>query len=181
MIVHLLWIDTNAAQSVADLKALSEEARGRQVMLVIHAQVYLERRRQMQVHCKSQGTSFQSGLFDNFLDRLGYEVLEMRVTRETASTWADLLFLRYPDHAAWEAAKKATLGGELRKGFQVAPGRMPMTTDWLMALEIEHDQKSYVITKDSKEEWQALRNARPSRVFTWKEAIDWLRTFPRAA
>lgn len=173
MTVRRLWLDTNVTRSVDDLKELSKLAQVKQVKVIIHAQVYLERRRQKQVELKK---AFKPKLFDKLLTQLRYEVPEMRVTRATAATWADTLYERYPDHVTWEFAKKATLGGELRKDFQVEPGRMPMTTDWLIALEIEHDRDSYVITEDGGEEWQVLRSER--RVFGWSEAIEWLRSLP---
>lgn len=174
----LLWVDTNVARSAKDLRNLANLARQKQVPLVIHPQVYLERRRQKQVECAEEGGAFNSVLFDNFLDRFGIQVFELHLARPNATAWADTLFLRYPTHAAWEAAKQATLGGELRKGFQVEPGRMPMTTDWLVALEVEHDPDSFVITEDQGEEWKALRDARPLRIFSLKEAFSWLQSLP---
>lgn len=174
----LLWLDTNVARSVKDLRELARLAQRKQVSVVVHPQVYLERRRQRQVECAEAGTRFDSVLFDNFLEEHGIHVFEMRVGRSTASQWADTLFQRYPTHDGWEAAKKSTLGGELRQGFKVEPGQMPMTTDWLVALEVEHDPDSFVVTEDQGEEWKGLRKAQPQRLFSLKEALAWLQHLP---
>ncbi len=135
----------------------------------------MERRRQMQVET---GEAFRPSIFDNFLERWGIQVFEMRFGHATASSWADMLFQRYPTHAEWEAAKKATVGGELKKGFVVEPGWMPMTTDWLVALEVEHDPESFIITADEGEEWRHLRQAVPRRALSLQEALDWLNGLP---
>ena len=170
----LLWLDTNAARSAEDLRKIAGAARDSSVSVVIHTQVYLERRRQQQARL---GARFDSGVFDQLLERLQFEVVEMVLTRAVASRWADTLARRFPADREWELAKKATLGGELLKGFEVPPGSMPMTTDWLVALEIEHDPDSYVFTKDTGKEWETLREAEPQRVFTsLPDVLQWIGT-----
>lgn len=176
--MSLLWIDTNVARSTEDLLQLSLLAQSRHVTVVVHPQVYLERRRQMQVHCAKRKIRFKPELFDSFLEEAGIQVFEMHFLRSTAAEWADALFSRYPTDEAWEAAKKATLGGELGKGFGTLPGQMPMTTDWLVALQVESDAGSFVITEDQGEEWRELRSAIPRRAFSWNEAFEWLKQLP---
>jgi hypothetical protein len=179
--VSLLWVDTNVARSADDLYELSQLAQSKRVTVVVHPQVYLERRRQMQVDCARKNKRFNPEVFDSFLEEAGIQVFEMHVVRATAAEWADRLFARYPTHEDWEAAKKATLGGELRKEFVVLPGRMPMTTDWFVALQIEVDPQSFVITDDQKEEWRILRRTFPKRAFSWNEAIEWLKGLSASA
>jgi hypothetical protein len=174
----LLWIDTNVARSADDLSDLSELAQSKGVTVVVHPQVYLERRRQMQVDCARRKKHFSPEVFDSFLEEAGIQLFEMHLVRSSVAQWADILFSRYPTHESWEAAKKATLGGDLLKGFVVPPGQMPMTTDWLVALQVESDPSSFVITQDQGEEWRALRGAQPQRVFSWEEAVKWLQKLP---
>jgi hypothetical protein len=173
-----LWIDTNQARSVTDLRKLCSLARSKDVQIVIHAQVYLERRRQMRVECAANGRPFVEAIFDGFLAQEGIKVPAFLFDQKTVSEWADVLYRRYPEKGAWEAAKKQALGGELRAGFQVLPGDMPMTTDWLISLVVEGDTSSRIISRDDGEEWRALREMAPKRVFTFKEALDWLYGLP---
>ncbi|MDI1444748.1 hypothetical protein [Polyangium sp. 6x1] len=170
-----LWIDTNCARSVADLTKIALLAREKGVTLVIHPQVYLERRRQMRV---STGAAFSPKRFDDFLEQLGIELAKLELDQTRAAAWADTLYERYPTHAAWEQAKQRTLGGMLRKGFEVPPGDMPMTTDWLISLLVEPDPSARVITSDLREEWRALREA--NRVLSLDEAMAWLEGLPTA-
>ncbi len=168
-----LWIDTNCAHSAADLSDLSRLARARGVKLVIHPQVYLERRRQMRVE---KGADFSIDRFDRFLRREGFEVPTFLLDQPTAATWADALYERYPTVGAWEGAKQKTLGGVLRRAFEVLPGDMPMTTDWLISLLAEGEPTARVLTHDDGEEWRELRKTK--RVLSWDEAISWLEGLP---
>ena len=170
-----LWIDTNKARSADRLTGLARLARRKQVEVVIHAQVYLEARRQERVR---RGAAFNELLFDDFLLTQKIVVHDLVFDQATAATFADALHRRYPTNEAWEHAKKQTLGGELRAGFKVEPGKMPMTTDWLIALAVELDPESRIITEDGKEEWRHLREAKPKRALGWDEAVAWLETLP---
>lgn len=62
-----LWIDTNEARSVVRLSKLCALARPKDVPIVIHAQVYLERRRQMRVDCAANCKVFSEAIFDGYL------------------------------------------------------------------------------------------------------------------
>lgn len=170
-----LWLDTNVARSSRKIAALCALARKKGVRLNIHPQVYLERRRQMRAE---KGPSFNVAVFDGFLKSEGIEVPTFVFDQSTAATWADTLHARYPTNADWEAAKQKTIGGELRAGFSTLPGDMPMTTDWLIALVIEHDASSWAITHEKGEEWCHLLEAEPCRAFGWDEAIGWLESLP---
>ena len=176
-----LWIDTNVARSVTDLRTLCRLAQRKGVRVVVHPQVYLERRRQMRADCARDGREFSEVSFDGFLRQQHIEVRPLVLDQETAGAWADALHLRYPSNETWEAAKKATLGGDLRAGFRVEPGDMPMTTDWLIALVVERDAAARIITRDEGEEWRVLREATPPRALRWEEAIAWLEALADAS
>ncbi|MDI1433783.1 hypothetical protein [Polyangium sorediatum] len=168
-----LWIDTNCARSAKKLRLLLPLARKKGVTIVIHPQVYLERRRQMRVE---KGEAFSSQLFDDLLAQLGIEVSRLELDQALAAGWADTLYARYPTSGGWEEAKQRTLGGMRSLGFEVLPGDMPMTTDWLIALMVEEEVSACAITHDSGEEWKVLRESR--RLFSWSEAIAWLESLP---
>lgn len=170
-----LWVDANYARSVVDLRELCKLARKKGVEIIIHPQVYLERRRQTRVEKQER---WKERLFDEFLRREGMRVPDFVLDQTTAAAWADDLYRRYPTTEAWELAKKATLGGALRAGFEVLPGQMPMTTDWLIALLIEGDPDARALTEDGCEEWRHLRTAEPKRALDWTEAITWLSGLP---
>jgi hypothetical protein len=175
-----LWVDTNSARGVRELSALASLARTKGVEVTIHPQVYLERRRQMRGECTRDGRPFAEGIFDGFLRREKIVVADFVFDKKTAAVWADELDRRYPTDDAWEGAKKATIGGQLRADFQAVPGKMPMTTDWLIALVVEGDPSSHIITRDTGEEWRALREMQPPRALSWDEAISWLQRLPDA-
>lgn len=170
-----LWMDTNAARSPRAIRDLCRLAQSRGVEVVVHAQVYLERRRQQRVHL---GDRFLETAFDGFLEQHRIRVVDIHLDQPTAARWADDLCQRYPTDAAWEMAKHRTLGGELMSDFKVVPGKMPMTTDWLIALAVETDAASRIITRDEGEEWRRLREGVPRRALTWDEAVTWLQSLP---
>ncbi len=170
-----LWIDTNAARSAPELEKLSRLAQPKGVDVVIHPQVYLERRRQQQAHL---GARFSEKIFDKFLQRCNIRVVPFFLDQATSASWADELHRRYPTDEEWEAAKKRTIGGSLKPGFAVMPGWMPMTTDWFISLVVEGDAGSRVITDDDGEEWRMLRLAAPPRALGWEEALAWLDSLP---
>jgi hypothetical protein len=175
-----LWVDTNYARSVGDLRDLARLAKAKGVQIVIHPQVYLERRRQRRAECRKEGTVFSTEAFDGFLRQVKFVVPDFVFDQKTAAAWADELDGRYPTSEAWESAKKSTIGGQLRAGFEVQPGDMPMTTDWLIALVVERDPAARIVTRDEGEEWRALREMEPPRALSWDEAMSWLRGLPNA-
>ena len=100
--------------------------------------------------------------------------------QRTAAAWADELDRRYPTDEAWEGAKKATIGGQLRADYEVLPGKVPMTADWLIALVVESDPVARIVTLDKREEWRALRGTQPPRALSWNGAMAWLEGLPDA-
>jgi hypothetical protein len=164
-----LWIDTNQARSAKALRDLAQLAKSRGVVCVIHPHVYFERRRQERV---LRGAAFSPAVFDSFLDAAGILCPGLPFDRERVIGWADTLAARYPSEQAWMAAKLATLGGELKKGYAVMPSSVPMTMDWIIALEVEIDEDSRVLTADTGEEWRALRDTK--RLVNWEGAVQWL-------
>jgi hypothetical protein len=175
-----LWIDTNRARSVLDLRELARLARAKGVEIAIHPQVYLERRRQMRAACTKKGTPFKAAAFDGFLSQQRIVVVDVLFDQRTAAAWADELDRRYPTDEAWEGAKNATIGGQLRADYQVVPGKVPMTSDWLIALVIERDPVARIITHDEGEEWRELRGMQPPRALSWSDAMAWLQGLPDA-
>jgi hypothetical protein len=175
-----LWADTNCARSVTDLRELARLAKAKGVQVAIPPQVYLERRRQMRAECTREGRPFKAPIFDGFLDRERIVVPAFVLDQKTAAAWADELDVRYPTDEAWERAKKGTIGGQLRADFEVLPGRMPMTADWLIALAVEADAGARIVTRDTREEWRALREMQPPCALSLDEAMDWLRNLPDA-
>lgn len=175
-----LWIDTNCARSVIDLRDLTRLARVKGVEIAIHPQVYLERRRQRRGECTKEGKPFKAAIFDGFLSRETIVVVDFLFDQRTAAAWADELDRRYPTDEAWEGAKKATIGGQLRDDYEVLPGKVPMTADWLIALVVERDPVARIITNDGGEEWRALRGMQPPRALSWNGAMDWLQGLPDA-
>lgn len=124
------------------------------------------------------GGRFSETAFDRFLEQHRIRVVDIHLDQPTAARWADELYQRYSTDAAWELAKQRSLGGELRADFKVLPGKMPMTTDWLIALAVEDEVSSRVITEDDGEEWRRLRDAEPRRALRWDEAVAWLESLP---
>jgi hypothetical protein len=175
-----LWIDTNCARSVTDLRALARLGKAKGVEIAIHPHVYLERRRQMRADCTKKGTLFEARVFDGFLSRETITIVDFLLDQQTAATWADVLDRRYPTDEAWEGAKKATIGGQLRADYEVLPGKVPMTADWLIALVVERDPVARIITHDEGEEWRELRGMQPPRALSLNGAMDWLQGLPDA-
>lgn len=167
-----LWFDTNTLwRRPSEQRELTELARSRGFSPVVSAQVYLEDRRQTRVRSAALGRPFDERVNDALFSQL-YEVIDVPLDRATAARWADRLAVRYPGPDAWKQAKRATLGGKLRDAFEVLPAHLPMTTDWLIALAVEDDAQSRIVTEEGGEEWSFLRSE--GRVMSWKESLAWL-------
>lgn len=171
-----LWFDANALfRKPAELREISELARSRGVTPAICAQVYLERRHQRHMQVLSKGLEFDPVLFDGYYTAM-FDLIEISLDRRTAGRWADKLAGRYHSRSEWRAATLATLGGQLKAEFKDSPSRVPMTTDWWIALQAEDDPLDYVVCHESGEEWRRLRDQK--RIFTWDQAQDWLKAHP---
>ncbi len=170
-----LWLDRSVMfRKYSELSNLCRLAQKKGVAVTISAQVYLEDRRQTGVQ---QGAKFSPKKFDEVYAQL-FEVVDVPFDRTTAARWADRLAARYPTKDTWREAKMATLGGQLHAAFEMEPARLPMTTDWWVALAAEDDPDAWAATQDQGEEWRALRNLNPPRAFTWEEATTWLTELP---
>lgn len=121
------------------------------------------------------GTKYSQSYVDSFLSQQGIRVESMHLDTSAAERWAERLHERYPSDDAWEQAKRSTLGGELRKEFVHEPGRMPMTTDWWVALQVEDTAEDRIIVDDAGGEWRGLREM--GRAMTSIAGLEWLTSF----
>ncbi|MFS8064737.1 MAG: hypothetical protein ACMG6S_00070 [Byssovorax sp.] len=159
------------------MRELATLAKMRGVRVVVHAQVHLEICRQRRV---KDGEKFSPDLIDTYLKTLEIEVVDAKLDRAAAERWAELLSPRYPTEKAWKSAKLRSVKARLPDEASLPAHRIPMTTDWLIALAIE-DQSAYVAVEDTGEEWNTLRATSPRRAFTFAEAIDWLGGLPETS
>ncbi len=171
-----LWFDTNALwRKFSEQRDITGLARSRGLVPAVSAQVYLEDRRQTRLRLHARGKPFLDHVYDQGFLQL-YDVIDVPFDRTTAAAWADRLALRYPERGAWREATRATLGGKLRAQFDELPARIPMTTDWWVALAVEDDPGTRVVCDEGGEEWRPLREA--GRVLGWSEARVWLERLP---
>jgi hypothetical protein len=168
-----LWIDSDVARSVPKVRQLAELAQTKGVRVVVHAQVHLEQCRQVREDAARRGRPFAPERIQSFLDQLGIEVIEARIDRTTAEAWAELIHTRFPTETAWRQAKLSTVRARLPDGTTVTADRVPFTTDWHVALEVER-RRGFVAVEDRGEEWRALREASPKRALSFTEAMAWL-------
>lgn len=165
-----LWLDSSVARSPRDVRQLAEGARRAGVQVLVSAQVHLEICRQRRAQ---HGSGFSPELFNGILDQLHVEVVEVRFDRAKAEAWAALLHERYGTEDAWQGAKLRSLRAALPQGCQLPAHRVPMTTDWLIALAVE-EQDDYIAVADKGEEWCGLRALTPRRALSCTEAMAWL-------
>ncbi len=171
--VRTLLVDTNATRSVVEFRQLTRLAQSKGLRVVVSAQTHLEDGRQTRV---ARGAAFDAAKHESFLEQHQVEVQPIAFDAQVAVRWAGRLAKRYPGRHGWEEAKRKTLHGRPRDGFEVLPGEMPMTTDWLIALAAEDDADTMVVTDDGGAEWIALRQA--GRAKNRDEAIAWLTALP---
>jgi hypothetical protein len=118
-------------------------------------------------------SEFSDGYIQSSLEQLGIEVVEATLDRATAEVWARLLDQRYPTGEAWGQAKLDAVRARLPVGANLPSERVPMTTDWLIALEVER-QCATVAVDDKGIEWMALREMSPCCALSYDEAMRWL-------
>jgi hypothetical protein len=169
----VLWLDSNVARSPGDIRELVKRASPKGIRVVVPAQVHLEICRQVR---ESTGQQFSQQLIDSFLSQLGIEVVEARLDRATAETWAAMLNQRFPTSDDWKAAKLTSVKAKLPAGTTLPASRVPMTTDWWIALSVERDTSAFVAVEDRGEEWRALRAL--GRAFSYADALKWLEAQP---
>ncbi|MFP2897797.1 hypothetical protein [Corallococcus sp. 4LFB] len=124
------------------------------------------------------GSDFSPQLIDSFLKQQDIEVIGAPIDRTTAETWAELLNSRYTTTAAWKAAKLASVKAKLPDEAVLPASRIPMTTDWWIALAVEHDADAIIAVEDKGEEWRSLREKGRARSFN--ETLRWLEAQPDA-
>lgn len=169
-----LWLDTNVAWSARKVREIADLARAKGIKVVVHAQVHLESCRQTRELAARDGKSFSADRIRTFLQQLDVEVMEATLDQAAAEAWAELLHRRYPTDKAWKQAKLLAVKARLPEDAQLPSAEVPMTTDWLIALEAER-RGDYVAVEDKGEEWNALRAATPKRALTFEETLAWLR------
>jgi len=165
-----LWLDSNVARSVPKVRELADLAKRKGVRIVVPAQVHLEICRQQR---ERLGAAFSPELVTTFLDQLEIEVAGATLDRAAAERWAELLHRRYPTSDAWKKAKLHCVKAKLPDGTTLPAHRVPMTTDWLIALEVEH-RGAIIAVEDKGEEWGALQTATPKCALTYDETVCWL-------
>jgi hypothetical protein len=168
-----LWLDTSVTRAPGHLRMIATEAYRRGIPVLVHAHVHLETCRHYR--CRF-GANYSPDTVDVMLRDLHIDVADMNLDRPTAERWAQRLHALFPSDAAWQTAKLATIGGELREGFATLPGDMPMTTDWWVALQVEEAPPDRVAVEDRGHEWEALRLG--GRALSAAEATAWLATLP---
>lgn len=167
-----LWLDTNVAWSAKDVRELATLARKKGVRVVVHAQVHLEIWRQRNV---KDGADFDAQLVDSYLRQLGIEVFDAMLDRTAAERWGERLARRY--EKGWPDAKLSAVKARLPGGTTLPARRVPMTTDWLVALAVE-DHDGFIAVEDKGEEWKGLREALPKRALSLEECHAWLQGLP---
>ena len=159
-----LWLDSTVARNSSQVRELAELASPRDVRLLVSAHIHLEQYRHERVQ---RGDRFNLSIFNQFLERLSIDVVELRMTQDTAERWGERLADRYPTADEWAAAKARSIKAKLPSDGDVKRGHLPMTADWLVALQVEDDEQ-YIVTDDTGPEWEALRSS--GRAMTFEEA-----------
>jgi hypothetical protein len=168
-----LWIDSSVARQPRVLRELTDLAKGRGVPVLVHAHVHLEMNRHLRTEKRDR---YSHAMIREYFKGQRIQVSDMHLDEAAADRWAERLSQRYPTMADWEEAKKSTLGGTLRKEYVQEPGKMPMTTDWWVALQVEDAVEDRVAVDDQGGEWQSLRDA--GRALDSEAAKQWLESLP---
>jgi hypothetical protein len=165
-----LWLDSNVARSPHKVRQLANLARTKGIAVLAHAQVHLELCRQIRLRA---GAAFDPRVIDSLLATLGIVIAEAKLDRAIAESWAEQLHARYPTDGDWKRAKLSSVRSRLPDEATITADRVPFTTDWLVALEVER-REAFITVEDRGEEWRALREASPKRALSFDEAMAWL-------
>lgn len=171
-----LWLDSNVARSPRLVRDLTKLAKKKGVRVFVHAHVHLELCRQVRVRT---GDEFSQQLIESFVRLHGIDVAEAKLDQAAAEAWAEILSRRYPTDDEWQKAKARSVRARLPEGASSSAKHVPMTTDWLVALEVEQ-RGSYVAVEDKGEEWSGLRAMSPRRALSYDETLQWLSEQPDA-
>ena len=164
-----LWIDSSVARQARVLRELTDLAKACDVEVVVHPHVHLELCRNLR--CK-RGAEFSQSFVDSYLEGRRISIQTVHLDQIVAERWAERLHRRYPTVDGWEEAKRSTLRGNLRRDFVHEPGKMPMTTDWWVALQVEESDEDRIVVEDMGGEWAPLRDV--GRAMTAEAAGHWL-------
>lgn len=167
-----LWLDTNIARSPRKVKVLAGLAQKKGIRVIAHAQVHLEIWRQRRVELKEE---FSEEIVRSSLGQLGIQIFDVTLDRVAAERWGERLARRYEDR--WADAKLSAVRARLPEGTTLPALKVPMTTDWLVALAVE-DHDGVIAVEDKGEEWSTLRASTPKRALTFAECLAWLQALP---
>jgi hypothetical protein len=174
-----LWLDSSVLRlGAAKKRELAEKAQEKGVRLLVHPHIHLEMCRYYRESRRKQGKSFEASYVRSSLEQLRIEVATFVMDRDVAETWAERLDQRYPTDEEWQQAKQVSVRARLPEQTKIRAAEVPMTTDWLVALEVE-EQGAFIAVGDKGEEWASLRSATPRRAMTYAEAIVWLSEKPQ--
>lgn len=173
-----LWLDTSVLRSFkhSELARFADLAKKKGVRLMVHAHVHLEMCRHLRSSLRAKGREFSSSYIEASLRQLHLCVAKAKLDRDTAEAWAALLDERHTGDA-WRAAKLAALRARLPDESRLPPEGVPMTADWLIALEVER-VGARIAVNDQGPEWVPLRVA--GRALSRPEAMAWLEAHPDA-
>ncbi len=175
---RVLWIDSNVLRRArSDLERLAELAAQKGVRLVVHPENHLEVCRHLLWSMRKRGMPFSRSYIDASLRQLGIEVVEVTLDQAKVEGWAELLDRRYPERDDFAAAKLEAVRSRLPDGYEVSSKGIskgvPMTTDWLIALEVEA-RGDTIAVEDKGPEWASLRREDPPRALSYEDVLRWL-------
>jgi hypothetical protein len=165
-----LWLDSSIAFGQRRARTLAIAARARGVRMFVHAHIHLEQCRQVRVDAKS---SFSARRIESYLEGLGIEVVSATLDRDSAEAFAAQLAARYPSIEDWTEAKLSAVQARLPSAE--LSKSVPMTTDWLVALEVER-RGAHIAVEDQGEEWRHLRDV--GKALSFDQALAWLEVLP---
>ena len=165
-----LWLDSNVARSQQKVRRIANLAKTKGIAVLAHAHVHLELCRQAR---QRMGDAFNPRFIESLLASLGITIADAKLDRATAEAWAAQLHARYPTDDDWKRAKLSSVRARLPDEAAVSANRVPFTTDWLVALEVQR-REVFIAVEDRGEEWRVLRDATPKRALSYEEALAWL-------
>jgi hypothetical protein len=167
-----LWLDSSIIRMGAQkLRTLAQLAHEKHIRVFVHPHIHLEMCRYLR---ENPVRPFSQRYVDESLERLGISIADFNLTKETAETFAAMLHQQYPTSAAWKTAKLSSVRARLPDDATVKAEKVPMTTDWWVALEVER-LNGYIAVEDKGDEWSALRLREPCRALSYDDCMNWLR------
>jgi len=168
-----LWLDSSIIRmGIPKLRALVELADEKRVPIFVHPHIHLEMCRYLR---ERRRESFSERYINESLEELGISIADFTLTKTIAEAHAAILHQRYPTPDAWKAAKLSSVRARLPDNASVKVEKVPMTTDWWVALEVER-LNGYIAVEDKGDEWSALRLMEPCRALSYEACMNWLRS-----